>query len=219
MKKVIISPSILNADRSKLDNTLTTLENLGAEYLHFDVMDGKFVPPTSFDLEDLKVVSKKHTMVNDVHIMIEEPIKYAKDYVVNGADILTFHYEACDSENQISEVINIIHENGGKAGLSIKPNTPVEVVLPFLKDLELILVMSVEPGYGGQAFIPSALGKIEFLRKYIDENKLNCLIEVDGGINGETSKLCRDAGVDILVVGSYLVDKPDIEQRMESLRK
>ena len=219
MRKVIISPSILMADRTKIDEVLATLENVKAEYLHFDVMDGKFVPNTSFSLEDLKEISKKHNMVNDVHIMIEEPIKFAKYYVKNGADILTFHYEACKDETEVKEVIKIIRSEGAKVGLSIKPETPVDVVLPLVKELDLVLIMSVEPGFGGQSFIPSALTKIEILRKYIDENNLNCLIEVDGGINGITGIQCRQAGVDILVAGSYLVGNKNIKERIEGLRK
>ena len=157
-------------------------------------------------------------MVNDVHIMISDPKKYAPEFIKSGADYLTFHYEALNSDKEVEEVIDLIHSLNGKAGLSVKPNTPVEVVDKFLSKLNLVLVMSVEPGFGGQSFIPGALDKIAHLRKVIDEKKYNCLIEVDGGINAETGKLCKDAGVDVLVAGSYLFGHDDLKERMESLR-
>ena len=219
MKKIIISPSILLVDRNKIDEELATLEAEKVEFLHFDVMDGKFVPNTSFSVEDLAVISKKHKMVNDVHIMIENPKKFALDYIKNGADILTFHYEACNDENEVKEVIDIIRSNSCKVGLSIKPKTPISTVLHLLKDIDLLLIMSVEPGFGGQSFIPTALEKIATARKYIDENNLNCLIEVDGGINGVTGEECKKAGVDVLVAGSYLIGNENIVERIKGLRK
>ena len=157
-------------------------------------------------------------MVNDVHIMISDPGKFAEAFVEAGADIVTFHYEACYDQDEVQEVINIIHACGAKAGLSIKPKTPVEVLTPFLEDLDLVLIMSVEPGFGGQSFIPDALDKIRYLRQVIDGNDYQCLIEVDGGINDKTGQLCKEAGVDIVVAGSYLFGKEDIKERMELLR-
>ena len=218
MKEVMIAPSILSADFAKLGKEIKLVEDLGAEYLHFDVMDGHFVSNISFGVPVLKSISKIHNMVNDVHIMISEPRKYIQKFVDAGADIITFHYEACESPEEVADIIELIHECGIKAGLSIKPNTPVEVVKPFLEDLDLVLVMSVEPGYGGQEFIPESLMKIQYLRYVIDENDFDCLIEVDGGINAETAHMCADVGVDILVAGSYLFGKEDIAERMESLR-
>lgn len=218
MKKTFIAPSILSADFIKLGEEIKLVESLGAEFLHFDVMDGHFVPNISFGVPVLKSISHYHKMTNDVHIMISDPLKYAEKFIKAGADILTFHYEACENEKQVHEVIHLIHELGAKAGLSIKPNTPVEVIEPFLNHLDLVLIMSVEPGFGGQTFIPNALDKISYLRKLIDERKLNCFIEVDGGINAETGKLCKEAGVDVLVAGSYLFGHEDIKNRMESLR-
>ena len=219
MKSVFIAPSILSADFKKLGEEISLVESLGAEYLHFDVMDGHFVPNISFGVPVLESISKCHQMINDVHIMISEPKKYIEKFANAGADIITFHYEACEDNDEVQDVIDIIHSYGIKAGMSIKPATPVEVVQPFLEDLELVLVMSVEPGFGGQSFIPEALDKISYLRKMIDLNGYLCLVEVDGGINEKTAKLCRDAGVDILVAGSYLFGNPDIEERMESLRE
>ena len=219
MKDVYIAPSILAADFRKLGEEIALVESLGAEYLHFDVMDGHFVPNISFGVPVLESISKCHQMINDVHIMISEPKKYIEKFADAGADIITFHYEACEDQDEIQDVIDMIHSYGIKAGLSIKPNTPVEVIQPFLEDLELVLVMSVEPGFGGQSFIPEALDKISYLRKIIDLNGYLCLVEVDGGINDKTAKLCREAGVDILVAGSYLFGKSDIEERMELLRE
>ena len=219
MNDVYVAPSILAADFKKLGEEIALVESLGAEYLHFDVMDGHFVPNISFGVPVLESISKCHQMINDVHIMISEPKKYIEKFANAGADIITFHYEACEDLDEVQDVIDMIHSFGLKAGLSIKPNTPVEVVQPFLEDLELVLVMSVEPGFGGQSFIPESRDKISYLRKLIDLNGYLCLIEVDGGINEKTAKLCREAGVNILVAGSYLFGKPDIEERMELLRE
>ncbi len=219
MKKVMIAPSILSADFNNLKEEIKLVESLGAEFLHFDVMDGHFVPNISFGIPVLKNIAHSHHMVNDVHIMISDPLKYAENFVNSGADYLTFHYEACASDEEINKVIDIIHSNGARAGLSIKPNTPVEVLDKFFNKLDLVLIMSVEPGFGGQSFIPSALGKIKYCREKIDSLGHPCLIEVDGGINQETGKLCREAGVDVLVAGSYLFGHEDIKERIEGLRE
>ena len=218
MRKVKIAPSILSADFNNLLKDIKLVESLGAEYLHFDVMDGHFVPNISFGQPVLKSIANSHKMINDVHIMISDPLHYAPEFVAAGANILTFHYEACKNDSEVQEVIDLIHKCGAKAGLSIKPNTKVEVLVPFLKSLELVLVMSVEPGFGGQKYIDNATSKIKFLRQYIDEHKLNCLIEVDGGINEETAKIAKEAGVDILVAGSYLFGHEDIKDRIEKIR-
>ena len=218
MKKVLIAPSILSADFNVLNEEILKVQDAGAEYLHFDVMDGHFVPNISFGIPVLKKIAHSHHMVNDVHIMISDPLKYAAEFIKSGADILTFHYEALDSDEEVEKTIDLIKSSGGKAGMSIKPNTPVNVVDKFLPKLDLVLVMSVEPGFGGQSFIPTALDKIAYLRKAIDDNHYNCLIEVDGGINQDTGKLCKDAGVDVLVAGSYLFGHPDLKERMDALR-
>ena len=218
MSKVYVAPSILSADFNNLKDEIKLVESLGAEYLHFDVMDGHFVPNISFGQPVLKCIAHSHSMINDVHIMISEPKRYAKEFVDSGANILTFHFEACKDLKEVEEVIDIIHENGAKAGLSVKPNTPVEAIYPVLHKLDLVLVMSVEPGFGGQKFIPSALDKISKVKKLILEKGYSCLVEVDGGINEETGRLCKEAGVDILVAGSYLFGKSDIEERIKKLR-
>lgn len=218
MSKVYIAPSILSADFNNLKEEIKLVESLKAEYLHFDVMDGHFVPNISFGQPVLKCIAHSHSMINDVHIMISEPKRYAKEFIDSGANILTFHYEACKDIKEVEEVIDIIHSNGAKAGLSVKPNTPIEVIYPVLHKLDLVLVMSVEPGFGGQKFIPSALDKISKVKKLILEKGYQCLVEVDGGINEETGKLCKEAGVDILVAGSYLFGHKDIEERINKIR-
>lgn len=214
MKKLIVAPSLLAA--KQLVKEAKEIENIENVWLHFDVMDGKFVPNTSFSLDDLLTMKKETSLYLDVHLMIEEPEIHFINYVNNGADLITIHYEAT---NDLGSLIKAIKETGVKVGVSIKPKTNVEVLKPYLKDLDLVLVMSVEPGFGGQSFIPSALDKIEFLRKEIDNNNYNCLIEVDGGINKETGEMCKKAGVDILVAGSYLFGKEDILERIEDLKR
>ena len=216
--KNYIAPSLLSADKEHLKDEIKKVEALGCEYIHWDIMDGVFVPNKSFPVSAVKENAKCHKMVNDVHIMVADPMKVAPEFIEAGADIVTFHYEALECPICCGKLIKKIHELGCKAGISIKPKTNVKVLKELVKEVDLVLVMSVEPGKGGQAFIPSALGKIEKLRKWIDKQNLNCLIEVDGGINAETGAKCREAGVDILVAGSYLYGHDDIKERVESLR-
>ena len=219
MKKILVAPSILAADFNKLGEEIHLVEQAGADFLHFDVMDGHFVPNISFGIPVLQSIRGTHRLTNDVHIMISDPLKYAEKFIKSGAEILTFHYEACKDDHEVHEVIHLIHELGARAGLSIKPGTEVEKVIPFLNHLDLVLVMSVEPGFGGQKFMDSALDKISTLRKVIDQRGFNCLIEVDGGIDNETAKLCKNAGVDVLVAGSYLFGHEDIKERINLLKE
>ena len=217
MRKVLIAPSILACN---CENLIESVESINgyADFLHFDVMDGKFVPPTSFDERLLDELHKHHSLVNDVHLMVVNPDELIDKYANSHADIITVHYEAFDSDEKLIECVNHIKNRGIKAGLSIKPNTKVETIFKFLPLIDLILVMSVEPGYGGQKFMLEAVDKISALRKYIDENNLKTLIEVDGGIKEDTARLVKDAGIDVIVSGTFLFGHKDILKRIEILR-
>ncbi|NCA97078.1 MAG: ribulose-phosphate 3-epimerase [Bacteroidia bacterium] len=216
--KNYVAPSLLAADKSKLLSEIKLAEDSGAEYLHFDVMDGKFVPNISFGLDDLRQIAKAHKMVNDVHIMIEDPDVQAIKFAEAGADIVTFHLEAFTCPVCMKKTIDALHKYGAKVGISIKPGTKVRSLIPFLEVIDLVLIMSVEPGKGGQPFMNSALRKIRFLRRQIDRHGWNVLIEVDGGINDVTGQLARQAGADILVAGTYLFGHPDFKERLAKLR-
>lgn len=216
--KNLIAPSLLSADKNNLEGEIKKVEALGAEYIHWDIMDGVFVPNKNFDPETVQKYSKTHSLVNDVHIMVADPKGLTPKYIEAGADIVTFHWEAVSCPVCVSKIAKMCHDANVKVGISIKPKTSPREIKQFLGMVDLVLVMSVEPGLGGQAFIPSSLGKIKKLRKWIDKENLNCLIEVDGGINEVTAKKCRKAGADILVAGSYLYGHDDIKERLESLR-
>lgn len=211
----IIAPSVLSLDYANVNVQMEQVEQSKAKWIHFDVMDGHFVPNLSFGPDVLKGLRKLSTKIFDVHIMVSNPIYFAKVFSELNIDYLTFHYEVC-THQEILEIINFLKSKQVKVGLSIKPSTKVEMILPYLSMIDLVLVMSVEPGFGGQAFDVSALDKIKYLRKVIDKYSYSCLIEVDGGINAETGKQCVDYGVDVLVAGSYIF-KGNIVERVNSL--
>ncbi len=196
---VELSPSVLSANFANLQNDLDQLKKTKVKYLHLDIMDGKFVPNISFGFPIIKAIRKDNDFIFDTHLMIEEPIRYIDQFKNSGADLITVHYEACSN---LDETIEKIKSCGLKVGLSFKPKTDINNIIPYLEKIDLCLVMSVEPGFGGQSFIEDSIEKIQKLRSYIDENNLSCLIEVDGGIKDHNLKKVIDAGIDIVVSGS-----------------
>lgn len=204
-----LSPSILGCDYLELGKTAEVLKKAGTDMLHLDVMDGIFVPNISFGVPVIDSI-KKHTDIPlDIHLMIDRPHRYIKDFA-KYADYLGFHFEA---GSDVEETLDMIHNEGCKACLTIKPKTDPEEIFKFLPKCDMVLIMSVEPGFGGQSFIPSALDKLKVLKAEITKRNLNCLLEVDGGVNDVTGKQCVEAGADVLVVGSFLFKTDDVEKR------
>lgn len=218
-RPIHIAPSLLAADFNHLQREVERVIKLGASYLHYDVMDGRFVPNISFGVPVVAALSKTPGIIHDVHLMIQKPALFIEAFAKAGAQVITFHYEAFDNDAKRFALIRAIRKLNVKVGMSIKPLTEVQQLLPFLPELDVALIMSVEPGFGGQLFLKNAIDKIAVLRKEIDRLSLSCLIEVDGGINQLTGPLCVRSGVDILVAGSYLFGHEDMADRFESLRK
>lgn len=212
-KKTIVAPSILSADFSNLQKEIEKVEKAGADWIHIDVMDGHFVPNITLGPQVVKSLRKTTNLIFDVHLMIEEPQKYIDQFAKAGSDYITVHYEAC--QNNLDEVLNQIKSNNTKSGISIKPKTPTEVLTPYLEKVDLILVMSVEPGFGGQKYIKESTQKIKELRQISPEN---LIIEVDGGINDITSKEAILAGADALVAGAYVYGAKNTKQAIDSLK-
>lgn len=216
MKELVIAPSILSLDYSKVDEQLRELNESKAKWMHFDVMDGHFVPNLTFGPDILKGFKKAVDMVMDVHIMVDDPKFFADVFADAGADIVTFHLEAVENIEACVALCRHIRSKGVKAGVSVKPKTGVEALLPYLSEIDLVLIMSVEPGFGGQSFIEATLDKVRALRKTIEEQHLDTRIEIDGGINQDSARLAIEAGCDALVAGSY-VFKNSITEAVDTL--
>ena len=214
--KHLISPSLLSADFGNLQRDIEMINSSEADWFHLDIMDGVFVPNISFGFPVMKFIKKHAKKPLDVHLMIIDPDKYIEEFKNAGADILTVHYETC---NHLHRTVQNIKSHGMKAGVSLNPHTPVHVLEDIIADVDLVLIMSVNPGFGGQKFIPNALEKIKKIKKLIVEKKSNSLIEVDGGVDGINAKLLIDAGCDVLVAGNYIFGSANQLKTISELKK
>ena len=215
--QIKVSPSILSADFVNLERDIRALKDEGADYVHVDVMDGNFVPNITLGQPIVAAIRKVTELTLDVHLMIDRPIRYVEQFCKAGADILTIHVEA-DTEENTRKALEIIKACGVTPAISIKPKTPAEAVLPFLDLCGLILVMTVEPGFGGQSFMADLMPKLQAVRAYIDEKNPGCELEVDGGVNPETAKVCVAHGANVLVAGSAYFKAADRAAFVRSLK-
>ena len=196
-----IAPSILSADFANLERDIRNIEENGADFVHVDIMDGIFVPNISIGIPVVKAIRPVTKLPLDVHLMIDRPIRYVEEFVKAGADFVTIHIEADQPQNTL-EALDKIHALGCKAGIVLKPRTPAEAAIPYLEKCDMILVMTVEPGFGGQSFMADMMPKVAQLKEWMDDINPDCLIEVDGGVDAQTHAVCKEAGANVLVAGS-----------------
>lgn len=211
----LIAPSLLAADFLHLNDACTMLNNSGADWFHLDIMDGRFVPNISYGPMVVEFISKTTTKFCDVHLMIEEPEKYTEAFKAAGADGITVHYEAC---THLHRNIQQIKSLGMQVGIALNPHTPIELLKDVLQDIDLVLIMSVNPGFGGQSFIPHTINKIKRMREMIDEQLLNVKIQIDGGVTIDNAALIIEAGADVLVAGSFVFKAADPTKAIAALK-
>ncbi len=217
MNQIMIAPSVLSADFSKMGEEVKNITECGADVIHLDVMDGNFVNNITFGPKLIKDIRKYSDKIFDTHLMILNPEKYVEKFVEAGSDIITVHYEAC--KDKLKDTIKLIKSLGVKAGAVINPDTPVECIKDVIEDVDMVLLMSVFPGFGGQKFIPEVLPKIEQVRKLVDKIGKNIDVEIDGGITAENVKAVKQAGANVIVAGSTVFNAPDRKQIIKLLRE
>ena len=214
----MISPSILAADFANLERDIRNIEEMGSDFVHVDVMDGIFVPNISIGIPVVKAIRPVTKLPLDVHLMIDRPVRYVEEFVKAGADFVTIHVEADQPQNTL-EALDKIHALGCKAGIVLKPKTPAEAAIPYLEKCDMVLLMTVEPGFGGQKFMADMMPKVQKLRQMLDEVNPDCLLEVDGGVDAQTCGICKESGANVLVAGSAYFKAPDRAAFVKEIQK